>query len=1518
MAKALTAIGLFGVAILAAASPWLAPGAAAGTGINQTINFQGKLVNTDGTNIPDGTYNMEFKLYTGGNGCVGGGSSPCSGSNVWTEDWLNNNSQGVSVSAGIFQVNLGSITSLPTSVFNNDTVWMSINLGNTNLTCTPFGSCSGDGEMLPFIRFTASPYSFNSLELGGIGANGFAQLSPASAQSGSLNVTGSVQAATSLQAPLVDTATATALDIGTGMASSVTIGQTTTPFLIQGNSTSTFTATNSTNTTTVGFATPTANQTLTFAAESGAQTICTTAAATCNTTYEPYSSTGYLAKNATDTSTVTGTAVTAGNYLYGFTNNSTATTGGVLNLSNGANTGNALYVTASGNPAASTNALVVVNNTAGSPSGNLIDLQKAGANELSVDYNGNVTQNGGTSTTDTVNGQTISAAANFTGTVTATGTIIGGGTFKSADQTAGNTAAVTLTSGNASVGSSLNSGSVTIDSGTPTSGGTAGSISVAPTNSGSVTIGRNGSGAPTIAIEGGSSSSFQINNGTDYSLVQFTAPTAQVTYTLGTNASNTTATICTSLAASCSSTYEAAGSYLLQNPAANDASTSNFAGYQYSFTQSNTGAAGNLSLTNAGTGDALSVSASTNPGATTSALIVANNTNGTPSGNLLDLQKAGANELSVDTSGDIATLGGYTQTGSTANTLTGATTISAGSSSVNGLTVNNNSNFGTNSGTTLTVGINSTPNAKLNVNTGSAVAFRAYEASTYDIGQFAETGAGVGNVNTNATTTVSGGSVSPLFTQYFRVGDAILVNGQLRTVSSIASDTSMVVSTSITSGTNQSYYNGVVGPGTVTTNGTTAIVGSSTTFTTTFQAGDTILINGETNPGTVASITDNTHLTLVNTAATSASGLAYARSEYDRLDIKANGNVGIGTNSSTAALMIQPDGVGQAGFAIQGADGQTALLQQNQDYTGAVLSSFGTNGQLTLGRAAGSGTQQTGTISFVDGTSGTNTYVDTLNVASLSGNHTISLPDAAGTICLTSQNCSTAGSGYILSQSSSPGTAQTGANFNIAGTGIAGTALESPILDTATGVALTIGNTHATAINLGNTTSNIATTINGTASVQPTSGHDSGTAFTVKNGAGTTTELQVDTSGNQVVVDGTTGSATLTVQNTSSNTNVLNVQDSSSTSLIEATNSDNVNLGKAPTAPFGNANTGSAGGSDDGDLLAIGFTTGVSGGGAISSISAYVSGAVAASPDNKGQIAIYSDSSGSPGSLLASSSPIALTASAWNTFSISYTLMNSTPYWFTYWENSGAGENRIGLETPTVGTTLDIAHSAYGSLPGTWPGTATGPLGNYDMSIYATYAASSEPAVELNNSTNQADFGYGTGVYLQGAGAYFSNPQGNTDAEAFGLDASVSGSEATALGEGSTANYQGTAAGQGSFAGQGSLALGQNTGASGLDATSVGGGAAAVGNYGVSLGAGASAPSNASIALGVGALTTAVNQLVVGGSNADGTYIQNAYFGSGSHGRYASERDLKCDRWFGFEHWRCELDPGWRYRYRDR
>lgn len=113
----------------------------AATGINQQINFQGKVVNkTTGTNVSDGSYNFVFRMYTASSGGVA----------IWTE------SKSLTVTNGIFQTNLGDVTSLPGSVdFNTDTIYLGIEYNS-------------DGEMSPRIRFTAVPYAFNAAKVAGL------------------------------------------------------------------------------------------------------------------------------------------------------------------------------------------------------------------------------------------------------------------------------------------------------------------------------------------------------------------------------------------------------------------------------------------------------------------------------------------------------------------------------------------------------------------------------------------------------------------------------------------------------------------------------------------------------------------------------------------------------------------------------------------------------------------------------------------------------------------------------------------------------------------------------------------------------------------------------------------------------------------------------------------------------------------------------------------------------------------------------------------------------------------------------------------------------------------------------------------------------------------------------------------------------------------------------------------------------------------------------------------------------
>lgn len=123
--------------------------------INPQINFQGKLTNTNGTNVTNGTYSILFSIYTVSSG----------GSAVWTETQAS-----VSVTDGIFRVALGSVTALPGSVdFNSSSLYLGIKVG-------------ADPEMSPRVQFTAAPYAFNSDTLDGIDSSGFVRFASGSVQ----------------------------------------------------------------------------------------------------------------------------------------------------------------------------------------------------------------------------------------------------------------------------------------------------------------------------------------------------------------------------------------------------------------------------------------------------------------------------------------------------------------------------------------------------------------------------------------------------------------------------------------------------------------------------------------------------------------------------------------------------------------------------------------------------------------------------------------------------------------------------------------------------------------------------------------------------------------------------------------------------------------------------------------------------------------------------------------------------------------------------------------------------------------------------------------------------------------------------------------------------------------------------------------------------------------------------------------------------------------------------------------
>ena len=76
-------------------------------GIPETINYQGVLKDASGGIVPDGNYNITFKLYDAESG----------GSVLWSETKI------IAIADGILNTKLGSDTPIPTSTFS-DAVWL--------------------------------------------------------------------------------------------------------------------------------------------------------------------------------------------------------------------------------------------------------------------------------------------------------------------------------------------------------------------------------------------------------------------------------------------------------------------------------------------------------------------------------------------------------------------------------------------------------------------------------------------------------------------------------------------------------------------------------------------------------------------------------------------------------------------------------------------------------------------------------------------------------------------------------------------------------------------------------------------------------------------------------------------------------------------------------------------------------------------------------------------------------------------------------------------------------------------------------------------------------------------------------------------------------------------------------------------------------------------------------------------------------------------------------------------------
>jgi hypothetical protein len=135
-----------------------------------TINYQGQLIDGFGDPVPDGSYDMQFYLFDAATG----------GNQLWNNP--NGEQQTVNVNDGVYNVQLGAIEALDSTIFEGGAVWLEIAIYNTNttnwetlsprqlITATAYSLKAGDADTLggvPASDFAADQHSHTGADITG-------------------------------------------------------------------------------------------------------------------------------------------------------------------------------------------------------------------------------------------------------------------------------------------------------------------------------------------------------------------------------------------------------------------------------------------------------------------------------------------------------------------------------------------------------------------------------------------------------------------------------------------------------------------------------------------------------------------------------------------------------------------------------------------------------------------------------------------------------------------------------------------------------------------------------------------------------------------------------------------------------------------------------------------------------------------------------------------------------------------------------------------------------------------------------------------------------------------------------------------------------------------------------------------------------------------------------------------------------------------------------------------------------
>lgn len=120
--------------------------------IPEYINYQGYLTDGSGAAVPDGDYELTFRIY----------DAPVGGSELWSETHSS-----ITVTSGLFNVPIGYSNALNLSF--DSPYWLEIQVGS-------------DAPLFPRTALLTVPYSFRSLNTEGLQGNAVSDASPSSNQ----------------------------------------------------------------------------------------------------------------------------------------------------------------------------------------------------------------------------------------------------------------------------------------------------------------------------------------------------------------------------------------------------------------------------------------------------------------------------------------------------------------------------------------------------------------------------------------------------------------------------------------------------------------------------------------------------------------------------------------------------------------------------------------------------------------------------------------------------------------------------------------------------------------------------------------------------------------------------------------------------------------------------------------------------------------------------------------------------------------------------------------------------------------------------------------------------------------------------------------------------------------------------------------------------------------------------------------------------------------------------------------